>query len=60
MVEMKLYAKIVKFYFDIIKKLLILIYSKTNLTFFVNFRPKLYEFIISRIKYFLELKKVSS
>ena len=57
--EMRLYLKVVRFYYGLLAKLHRLILAHSGLFFLANFAPKLNEFIIERIKYFLSLKELS-
>ena len=56
---MKLFLKVTKFYFFLIKKILTLINNNKQLLFLANFKAKLCEFLQNRITYFTDLKKIN-
>lgn len=56
---MKLFLKVVKFYFHLLKKIVMLIRNNKELVFLANFQTKLGEFLENRITYFVDLKKVT-
>lgn len=56
---MKLFLKVVKFYFHLLKKIVMLIRNNKELVFLVNFQTKLGEFLENRITYFVDLKKLT-
>ena len=58
--DMKLYLKVVKFYYGLLLKVYHLIRDNPELTFLQNFQPKLYEFTLQRINYFISLKNITN
>jgi hypothetical protein len=49
----------IMFYYDILMKLIIFIKTNKNLGFLKDFEPKLYGFIESRVKYFIDIRKLT-